>query len=45
MDRLVEETLSRLPQVFLEREVVNVKEEMEKLNELSNRFRSSSKVS
>jgi hypothetical protein len=45
MDRLIEETLSRLPQVFLGREVVRVKEELGQLHELSNRFRSSSKVS
>ena len=44
MDRLIEETLNRLPQVFLEREVVKVKEELGQLNELSDRFRSSSKV-
>lgn len=44
MDRLVEETLSRLPQVFLEQETTVVKEEIERLNDLSNRFRTSSKV-
>ncbi|KAK1926544.1 COG4 transport protein-domain-containing protein [Papiliotrema laurentii] len=42
-DRLIEETLANLPQVFLERELGSVREELEKLNKLSNGFRSSSK--
>lgn len=44
MDRLIEEMLANLPQVFLEKEMPRVKEELDTLNELSNRFRSSSRV-
>lgn len=44
MDRLIEETLVHLPQVFIEREIAAVREEMVKLNGLSDRFRTSGKV-
>jgi len=44
MDRLIEETLMHLPQVFIEREIGLVKEELTKLNDLSDRFRTSGKV-
>ena len=45
MDRIIDETWANLPQVFIERETVDVKDELDKLKGLSNRFRSSSKVS
>lgn len=45
MDRLLAETSANLPQVFMDKEMKQVKEELDELNELSNRFRSSSKVS
>ena len=44
MDRLIEETLAHLPQVFIEREIGVVREEMTRLNDLSDRFRTSGKV-
>ena len=45
MERLLEETLLRLPQVFLDSETTLVKEELGLLGSLGNRFRSLSRVS
>ncbi|TYJ56496.1 hypothetical protein B9479_002743 [Cryptococcus floricola] len=40
MERLIEETSHRLPQVFLEPELVTVREELEAMRDISHRFRS-----
>ena len=45
MDRLVEELLYSLPAVFIQSEVVKVKQELTSLGEMASRFRASCKVS
>ena len=45
MERLIDETLRSLPQVFLEHELQAVKEELSSLTDLSGRFRSICRVS
>nr|XP_019014836.1 uncharacterized protein I206_00923 [Kwoniella pini CBS 10737]OCF53617.1 hypothetical protein I206_00923 [Kwoniella pini CBS 10737] len=44
MDRLLDEILSRLPQVFLKTEIYTVNEEIEHLRDISNRFRTTCKA-
>jgi hypothetical protein len=44
MDRLIEETLYSLPQVFIDSELDAVKSEVAGLGEISSRFRAACKV-
>lgn len=45
MERLIDETLQRLPQVYIEPEMASVKAELEGFKDIGNRFRSVCKVS
>lgn len=45
MERLIDETLQRLPQVYIEPEMASVKAELEGFRDIGNRFRSVCKVS
>lgn len=45
MERLIDETLQRLPQVYIEPEMASVKDELEGFKDIGNRFRSVCKVS
>ncbi|OWZ50483.1 hypothetical protein J010_06383 [Cryptococcus neoformans] len=40
MERLIDETLQRLPQVFIEPEMIKVQDELEGFKDIGNRFRS-----
>lgn len=44
MERLIDETLQRLPQVFIEPEMIKVQDELEGFKDIGNRFRSVCKV-
>lgn len=44
MERLMEEVMMNLPQVFIENDLGAVKEELQALQDISSRFRSSCKV-
>jgi hypothetical protein len=45
MERLIDESLASLPQVFLDKEISNVQEQFGLLRGLSDRFRSTCRVS
>lgn len=45
MERLIDETLQRLPQVYIEPEMASVKDELEGFKDIGHRFRSVCKVS
>lgn len=45
MERLIDETLRRLPQVYIEPEMASVKDELEGFKDIGNRFKSVCKVS